>query len=319
MTEVLLVADPKAPFLKELEQFSGRVNFTISDQLPLLEEAAPKADALLFITNPDLLKSILPRATRLRWIHSLYAGVESIMSAELIAHPAVFTNARGLYKEPLAEFVMASVLFFTKDLRRLIQNQEKAIWDQFEIEEVRGKVMGIVGYGETGQACARLAHTFGMRVMALRRRPELSSNDPLVEKSFGRDGLAEMIRECDFIVLTAPATPETRRMIGETEIHAMKPQAVLINVGRGALVDESALIRALEQRQIRGAALDVFQTEPLPAGHPFYSLKNVLLSPHSADWIPNWRNHSLRRFMKNLENFVSGKPLENIVDRQTGY
>jgi phosphoglycerate dehydrogenase-like enzyme len=319
MTEVLVLADAKAEYLKDLQQLVGRVNLTISDQLPLLQEASAKADVVLFTTGPDLLKSILPRATRLRWIHSLYAGVENIVFPELVAHPAIFTNARGLYREPLAEFVMAGALFFTKHFRRLMQNQEKEFWDQFEVDPIRGKVMGIVGYGETGRSCAKLAHAFGMKVVALRRRPELSHGDPLIEKSFGPDGLVEMMQGCDFIILTAAVTPETRRMIGEVAIQAMKSQAVLINVGRGALVDEPALIRALEQGRIRGAALDVFEVEPLPAGHAFFRLKNVLLSPHSADWIPGWRNHSLQLFMRNLENFVNGQPLENIVDKHAGY
>jgi phosphoglycerate dehydrogenase-like enzyme len=128
-----------------------------------------------------------------------------------------------------------------------------------------------------------------------------------------------MLGACDYIVLTAPATQETRRMIGEAEINSMKPQAILINVGRGSLVDEAALVRALNQGQIRGAALDVFEVEPLASGHPFYRLNNVLVSPHSTDYTPGWRDHALQCFIRNLEKFVAGQPLENTVDKQAGY
>jgi phosphoglycerate dehydrogenase-like enzyme len=316
---VLVIADPKAEYLNALQRFSGTVNFIISDELELLQEASPAADVILYVTSPNLLRAILPRATQLRWVHSFYAGVESILFPEFVASPAVLTNARGVYKRPLAEFVMAGVLFFTKDLRRLVRNQDEGIWQQFDVEETRGKVMGIVGYGETGRACAELARAFGMNVLGLRRRPELSRSDPLLDKVFGPDCLVEMLGACDYIVLTAPATPKTRRMIGETEINSMKPRAILINVGRGSLVDEAALVRALEQEKIRGAALDVFEVEPLASGHPFYRLKTVLVSPHSTDHTPGWRDDALQCFMRNLERFMAGRPLENTVDKQAGY
>jgi phosphoglycerate dehydrogenase-like enzyme len=316
---VLVIADPKAEYLNALQRFSGTVNIIISNQLGLLQEASPKADVILYISDPNLLRAILPQATRLRWVHSFYAGVENILFPEFVASPVILTNARGVYKRPLAEFVMAGILFFAKDIRRLIRNQEMGTWQQFDVEETHGKVMGIVGYGESGRACAELARAFGMRILGLRRRPELSRSDPLLDKVFGADCLVEMLGACDYIVLTAPATPETRRMIGEAEISSMKSQAILINVGRGALVDEAALVRALEGGQIRGAALDVFEVEPLASGHPFYRLKNVLLSPHSTDDTPGWRDHALQCFIRNLEKFVTAQLLENMVDKRAGY
>jgi phosphoglycerate dehydrogenase-like enzyme len=188
-----------------------------------------------------------------------------------------------------------------------------------DVEELYGKTMGIVSYGSIGQATARLAKAFGMKVVAMRRRPELSAGDPLVDKVYGPGELREMIAESDFVVIASPITAETRGMVGEAEIAAMKPSAVLINVGRGPVVKEAALIDALKHQRIRGAALDVFDVEPLPAGHPFYALDNVLLSPHSADHTPGWTDQSMVFFVENFRRFVNGEPLENVVDKQAGY
>jgi phosphoglycerate dehydrogenase-like enzyme len=316
---VLVIADPKADYLNPLRQFSQKVDIIIADRVESLLEAAPKADVVMFVNEPNLLRTILPHATRLSWLHSFSAGVEKILFPELVMSPVVVTNARGVYGRPLAEFAMACVLYFAKDFPRLIGNQQMGVWEPFDVEEVHGKVMGIIGYGQTGKACAELARALGMRVFASRRRPELSHGDLLIEAAWGPDRILEMLPKCDYVVLAAPATPGTRQLIGEAEINSMNRHSVLINVGRGSLVDEAALVRALQQGRIRGAALDVFETEPLVAGHPFYQMKNVLLSPHSADHTSDWRDRALQCFMENLKRFMTGQSLENIVDKHSGY
>jgi phosphoglycerate dehydrogenase-like enzyme len=158
-----------------------------------------------------------------------------------------------------------------------------------------------------------------MRVLALRRRPALSESDPLIDGIYTPDRLRAMISECDYVVASAPLTPETRGLVGAREIAAMKPGAVIINVGRGPVIDEGALVEALEAGRIKGAALDVFDVEPLPAGHPFYRLPNVLLSPHSADHTAGWVDMAMEMFVRNLNHFIKGEPLENVVDKQSGY
>lgn len=316
---LLVIAEPATNFRSPLQRFSESVNITISDQMEVLQDVAPQADVILSAGNPSLLRAVFPRATQLRWLHSYFAGVEKILFPELVASPVIMTNARGVFKWPLAEFVIASILYFEKDLRRLIQSQELSLWQEFDVEEVRGKVMGIVGYGETGKACAELARPFGMEVLGLRRRPELSRGDPLLAELFGPDRLREMLPKCDYLVLAAPATPASRRLIGVTEIDCMKRSAIVINVGRGSAIDEAALVQALEQGRIRGAGLDVFEVEPLPIGHPFYRLKNVLLSPHSTDHTPGWQDRTLQCFIRNLERYMKGEALENVVDKQAGY
>jgi len=179
--------------------------------------------------------------------------------------------------------------------------------------------MGIVGYGDIGRACAKRAHAMGMKVLALRRRPELSDDDSFVERVYPLDRMLEMMPECDYVVAAAPLTPATRALIGEAAINAMKKTAVVMNVGRGPVVEEKALIRALESGRIRGAALDVFEHEPLPDGHPFYKLENLLLSPHCADHTLDWLQQAMQFFIDQFARYAAGQPLRNVVDKRAGY
>jgi phosphoglycerate dehydrogenase-like enzyme len=266
-----------------------------------------------------VLRELWPRAERLRWVHSLAAGVEGLLFPELVESPVVLTNARGVFRRSLAEFAIAAAMFFAKDLRRMVRSQQAGVWDPFDIEELHGRTMGIVGYGEIGRATAEKARALGMEVLALRRRPDLCAYDPLVAESFAPERRLEFISRCDYLVVAAALTPQTRAMIGAAEIAAMKPGAVIVNIGRGPVVDEAALVAALTARRIRGAALDVFEVEPLPAGHPFYSLENVLLSPHCADHTSDWLEMAVQFFIDNFPRFVRGEPLLNVVDKRHGY
>ena len=317
---LLVLGTPGARHLQRLDELRPVANLVIGDHLEALRDAAPQADVILNAgLEGDLLQRIFPLATRLRWLHSMSTGVEHVLAPQVVASPVPLTNARGVFRTVLAEFVMAACFFFAKDLRRLVRSQDAGVWDQFDVEEIRGRVLGVVGYGEIGRACAELAHGFGMRVVAARRRPALAGGDPLLDAIYPPDRLREMLASCDYVSVSTPQTPATRNLIGEPELRAMKPTAVLINVGRGTVVDEAALIRALEENWIRGAALDVFGEEPLPCGHPFYRLQNVLLSPHSADHTSDWKERSIDCFVKNFHRFVKGEPLENLVDKQAGY
>jgi phosphoglycerate dehydrogenase-like enzyme len=180
--------------------------------------------------------------------------------------------------------------------------------------------VGIVGYGDIGRAVATRVRALGMRVLGVKRHgPPARNDDPLAERIYGPEGLIEMISRSDYVVVAAPLTPETMGLIGEPEIAAMKPDAVLINVGRGPVIEEAALVKALSEKRIKGAALDVFDTEPLPEGHPFYKLENVLLSPHCADHTPDWLDQAMRFFLAQFERFRKGEPLRNVVDKKLGY
>jgi phosphoglycerate dehydrogenase-like enzyme len=202
----------------------------------------------------------------------------------------------------------------------MIRNQAAGVWEPFDIVEVRGQTVGIVGYGDIGRSVARRVHALGMRVLGLKRHgTPASAADPFAERIYGPEGLIEMISRSDYVVAAAPLTPETVGLIGAPELAAMKPGAVLINVGRGPVVQEGALVKALSEKRIKGAALDVFDTEPLPQGHPFYKLENVLLSPHCADHTPDWLDQAMRFFLAQFERFRRGEPLLNVVEKKLGY
>ena len=283
-------------------------------------KAAATADVIFsWGAKRDLMEHLLAQTPNLKWIHSRSAGLDSLLFPALIESPVPLTNGRGVFSQSLGEFVLAAVLYFAKDFRRMIRNQEAGRWEQFNVHEISGQTMGIVGYGDIGRACAWRAKAMGMKVLAVRRRPEQSAGDQNVERVYGFDGLHEMIRQCDYVVAAAPLTPETKSLIGDAEFAAMKPSAIILNVGRGPVIDEPAMLAALQSGQIRGAGLDVFTVEPLPAGHPFYSMENVLLSPHCSDNTQDWLEQAMLFFYRNLDRFQKGEPLENVVDKRAGY
>lgn len=310
---------PAARYLRLLEQLPETVNIIVGDS----EEAfanAPRPDAVFCgIGMGGLVRSMWPRVSEARWLHSFAAGLESILFPELVASPILMSNAKGVFGPSLGEFVITSALYFAKDLRRMVDNQAAGKWDPFDVEELAGATLGIVGYGGIGREAAKRAKAMGMKVLALRRHPGQSQGDPNVDAVYPHTAVDELVAACDYLVVSAPNTPDTRGMIGEAQLRKMKKTAVLINVGRGPVVVESALIQALEEGWIKGASLDVFDVEPLPEGHAFYRLKNVLLSPHCADHTPTWLEDSMQFFVDNCQRFLKGAPLENLVDKSLGY
>lgn len=317
---VLVLANPGDATLAYLERLPEDTSLAVGESGEAFARLAVDADVMLaWSPPPGLVDLVIGMAPRLRWIHSRSAGLDGLLSPALVAHPAVLTNGRGVFSQSLGEFALAAILFFAKDLRRMVRSQQAGVWDPFDIEEIRIQTVGIVGYGDIGRACAQRARAFGMRVLGLRKRPAESAGDPWADRVYGYAELAQMLPECDYVIAAAPLTPETRGLIGEAAIGRMKPNAVVINIGRGPLIDEAALIRALDAGRIRGAALDVFDTEPLPAGHPFYRLENVLLSPHCADHAHDWLDQAMLFFLENFERYRSGQPLRNVVDKSRGY
>ena len=317
---LLVIADPDAPFLKFLSRLPENVSVVVSNKVDELKANAAKADAILYAyLDAGLLASVLPSTSRVRWIHCLWTGVEGILVPELLSHPAQLTNARGAFKAPLADWVIAVMLFFAFDFRRVIWQQEQGRWEPFIGDTLQGRTIGILGYGSIGSAAASRARPFGMKIAALRRRPELFQGDTMVDQSFGPTQLREMMSTSDYVLVTTPLTAETRGLIGEAEIAALKSTAVVMNIGRGPVIDEAALVRALESGRIRGAALDVFDAEPLPPGHPFWRMPNVLLSPHTADRVQGFLEPAIECFFDNLRRFTNGMPLLNVVDKHAGY
>jgi phosphoglycerate dehydrogenase-like enzyme len=304
---ILVLSDPTDPLLAMLEKLPDDVRIAAGNRVEAFADAAPEADVILNWTGSrELLRQVWRMAPQVRWVHSRSAGLDELLFPELVESPVPLTNARGVFSEILAEFAIAAVLFFAKGLRRMLRSQAAGVWDQFDTVEVSGQTMGVIGLGDIGKAAARRAEAMGMRVIGLGRAEGPERKRALLEQS-------------DYVVLSTPLTPETRGIIGAAELRAMKPDAVLINVGRGPLVDEAALIAALREKRIGGAALDVFNREPLPAGHPYFALDNLLLSAHSADHTPDWQQRTMQLFLDNFERYRKGEPLRNIVDKQRGY
>jgi phosphoglycerate dehydrogenase-like enzyme len=318
---VLVLADPTEPRLAMLEELPAETGIAVGNSAEAFVRAAPDATVIFnWSLIGDLQREVFRMCPKVEWVHARSAGLDGLLFPELVESSALLTNGRGVYSDSLGEFVMGAILYFAKDLRRMIRNQEAGAWEPFDIVDVRGQTVGIVGYGDIGRAVATRVRALGMRVLAVKRhRPLAHEADPLAERIYGPEGRIEMISRSDYVVVTAPLTPETLGMIGEPELAAMKPDAVLINVGRGPVIQESALIKALSEKRIKGAALDVFNTEPLPQGHPYYKLENLLLSPHCADNTPDWMDQAMRFFLAQFERFRTGEPLRNVVDKKMGY
>jgi phosphoglycerate dehydrogenase-like enzyme len=322
--KLLVVAPPDHYALRNLTQLDGLAQTSVSNNEAELEKLAADADVLLYsgLTGKAVqFGEIWKHAAKVKWVHSLSAGVEKVLVPEFVESPVPLTNARGVFKRSLAEFAVLGMLYFYKRTRRLVENQRAHKWDNFPVDFLNGKTLGVVGYGEIGRECAILAKALGVKIHAVRRNPELSANDPILDRIFPSSELHAMLSEIDALVAAAPLTPETRHMLSDKEFSVMKPTAIVMNVGRGPVIDESALIRALQEKRIAAAALDVFEEEPLSEQSPLWDMENVLISPHCTDRTqnPDWLDLSMQLFVDNFKRYVKGEPLENVVNKKAGY
>ena len=312
---VLAISDAKDPQLAMLAD----IPHYVINSAATLESAPRNAEAILHWSGPrHLLRSAFLASPKVRWIHSRMAGLDNMLFPELVQSPIPLTNGTGVFSQSLGEWALAVILYFAKDIRRLLRSQEACRWDPFDVEELPGQTVGIVAYGDIGRAVASRVHAMGMRVLALKRHAP-AAPDPFIERFYGPSELHAMLAECDFVVVAAPLTAETRHMISDDAISAMKPNAVVINIGRGPVVDQAALVRALAAGRIKGAGLDVFEQEPIPADDPIFKLPNILISPHSADHTKDWLNQAMQFFLDQYRRFSGGQPLQNIVEKHLGY
>jgi phosphoglycerate dehydrogenase-like enzyme len=318
---ILVLADPREPQLNRLKRkLAGARIVAGNSENAFATEVANASVLCNWSGSLELFRKVFAMCLHLRWVHSRSVGLERTLFAEIGESSVPLTNGSGVFSPSLGEFALGAILYFAKDFRRMIRNQMEGKWEAFEVTMAEGRTIGIVGYGDIGRAVAARVRPLGINVLALKRhaaRP--GERDPLVDQTFGPEQRIEMISRSDYVVVATPLTVETRGMIGEVEFAAMKPAAVVINVGRGPVIDEKALVRALSERRIKGAALDVFDQEPLPPGHPFYTLENVLLSPHCADHTPDWLDNAMEFFIQQFERYRKGEALLNVVDKKLGY
>ena len=283
--------------------------------------------------SSDAFDRLLARAPRLAWVHSATSGVERALTPASRERGLIVTNARGVFSRPIAEYVLMMILAVSRRLPQLLELQRERTWQPLEGAELRDVTVGIVGLGSIGRAVGALATAFGCRVVAVRRRPDSAAGadataEAADDRSFGEvmldrvggpDTLPELLGESDFIVLAAPLTPETEDMINAETLAMVKPGAWLINVARGRLIDERALLRALRDGPLGGAVLDTFRDEPLPPMSSFYDLPNVIVTPHTAWSSGRVLDRSVELFCDNLRRFSKGEPLLNVVDPAAGY
>jgi phosphoglycerate dehydrogenase-like enzyme len=263
---------------------------------------------------PSSLGDVAPN---LRWIQLTSAGADRLLNSGFIEGGIVVTTVSGLHATPIGEFIVGAMLAWAKGLNRTMRAQVKHEWTRFAPTELFGKTVGIVGWGHIGAEAGRLAKAFGCRVLATRRTA--SERPDIVDELVPLSDLHGMLAQCDYVVLSMPLTKESRGMIGEAELRAMKPSACLINIARGPVTVEADLIRALREGWIGGAALDVFDQEPLPPDHPFWDMENVMLTPHISGGTGIYNQRAVAIFAANLRRYLEGAALENVVDPERGY
>ncbi|MFB3738530.1 MAG: D-2-hydroxyacid dehydrogenase [Candidatus Velamenicoccus archaeovorus] len=245
------------------------------------------------------------------------AGVDRLLFPELVESHVVVTNARGVFEEAMAEYVLGLVLAMAKGLPKTLEHQRRREWAHRNAETLGGRRMLVAGVGPIGRAIGRLAAVLGVEVRGVGRTTR--TGDDVFETIYGPDELAEAVAWADWIVNALPLTDQTRNLFDRATIEAMPAHARFVNVGRGGTVDEPALVAALAEGRLAGAALDVFEMEPLPAESPLWDLPNVIVSPHMSGSFAGWREAAVEVFLQNLVRYVSGRPLINVVNKRRGY
>jgi phosphoglycerate dehydrogenase-like enzyme len=274
---------------------------------------------VLFDFDFTNLEQIPALAPRVRWIQATSAGIGELLARTgLDDTPIIFTTASGVHASALAEFCVTAMLVFVKELDRLKADQAAHRWERYCARELRGMTLGIIGLGNVGREVARLGESLGMHVIGTKRTVP-PGGLPHVERVLPPEAAGEVIRQADVLVLIVPQTAGTRGLVGQRELRSMKRGAILINIARGAIVDEAALIEVLREGHLGGAALDVFAKEPLPADSPLWDLPNVIVSPHSASTVPAENARLTDLFCENLRRYLEGKPLINVFDRAQRY
>ncbi|HTS15555.1 MAG TPA: D-2-hydroxyacid dehydrogenase [Candidatus Sulfotelmatobacter sp.] len=291
----------------------------------------PLDDVEVILRGPlsaGVFDRILARCPRLRWVHSATAGVERVLTPSALARGLLITNARGVFSRPIAEYVMLMVLAISRRLPQLLELQRERTWQPLPGVELRDVTIGIVGLGSIGQAVASLATAFGCRVIATRRSAAGSTaedaDEALVPPArldlvLPPEGLPRLLAESDFVVLALPLTTDTADLLDGPTLAQLKPGAWVINVARGGLIDERALVRALREGPLGGAVLDAFRDEPLPPDSPLYGLPNCIVTPHTSWSSGRVLTRSVELFCENLRRYRLGEPLRNVVDPAIGY
>ncbi len=315
--------DPRVEVLYEPDLL-GRPQYATHYNAPIERTPAQEARWQELLAQAEVmfgfdythLNDLLPLAPRLKWIQGSSTGIgQAVVKFGWDQSDIVCTTAGGVHSRPLAEFCLMAMLMFVKDAFRMASEQERRHWQRYAGTELRGKTLAVISLGRGGQEVARLSRCLGMRVIGTKRSIEgLEPTSLGVERLYPWTDLQPMLARADFVVLFLPHTPETEGLIGAEELAAMKPGAVLINVARGTIWDEAAVVRALQSGHLGGLASDVFAVEPLPGDSPLWDMPNVLISPHSASAVASEKAKLTDLFCDNLGRYLAGEPLRNVLD-----
>lgn len=301
-----------------IEVVTSVVDVSFANTGEELTVALPTADVVLaWRPARDLLSATWAQAGSLKWIQSASAGVDGILFPELVESHVVLTNAGGVFDNGVAEYVLGLILVFAKDLVGVLDRQTRREWLPADMESLEARRLLVVGVGPIGRAVGRTAKAFGMLVRGLGRTARPGNR--IFASVLGADELEDGLGWADYVVDTLPATEATRHLFDAAAFGAMHPWARFINVGRGSTVDQDALIEALRSGSIAAAALDVFEDEPLPPESPLWDLPNAIVSPHVAGNTAGWRESVMELFVENLERYLLGDPLRNVVDKKLGF
>jgi phosphoglycerate dehydrogenase-like enzyme len=320
MNSILIVVskqDISESHIEEIQRLAPEKRVIVSDN-PV--EFEPMMDEVEIATG-WVPREVLSGLKNLRWFQQWGAGADWLLKyPEYLDKNFILTNVSGLHAIPISEHIISLVLALGRDLPKAIQAQSKREWishRDFKVFELAGKTMVLVGVGAIGERTAEIATSLGMRVLGIRRNPDRPVDG--VEGMFAPSQLPEVLPQGDFLVITAPLTSETRGLIGEPELKAMPNSAYIINIGRGGIIDEPALVFALQEGWIAGAGLDVFENEPLPLDSPLWYMDNVIITPHYAGKTPCYAARAIEIFINNLQRYQAGEPLMNLVDKTLGY
>jgi phosphoglycerate dehydrogenase-like enzyme len=296
---------------------------TAAPDLEVVVAGLSMDDALKEIVDSDIFLGRIPRpvflaAERLRWVQAFGAGVETCIFPELVQSDVILTNTSGAHSQTMADHAFALILAISRGIARCVRDQSQRVWRRIRtFRQLAGQTLGVIGLGNIGCEIARRGKAFGMKVVAL----DVKSMEcpAFVDELWDVKDIDQVLEQSDYLVIAAPLTSETRSMISAAELRKMKPTAHLINIGRGPIIDEAALIDALKNGVIAGAGLDVFEKEPLPPDSELWDMENVIITPHMGGAAPETRVLSFEIFLENLKKFVVGEPLKNVVNKYRGY
>lgn len=314
---IAVLLDPDGPRPAGLQALEGRAEVRPADAETLGEAVSGARALFLWDFFSTALRDVWHRSQELEWIHVAAAGVDTLLFEDLIESDVVVTNARGVFDTPIAEFVMASVLAHAKQLHLSQELQNERIWRHRETTKVEGSRALVVGSGAIGRACARLLAAVGMQVRGAGRTARGGDGD--FERIYASAELAQYVGWADYVINAAPLTPATTELFDAEVFAAMKPGAHLVNIGRGASVNEADLVTALYEGPLDGASLDVFATEPLPTGHPLWDAPGARISAHMSGDVVGWRDELAAQFLENARRWLDGEDLMNVVDKKAGF